>query len=132
MDDLVVIIITLLIVVVGVLNQRKKRQQAQQASPGSPGQPADFWDMIMRQEEVSQPFFQPEPAIEFSEEDEPEPAVQPGKKYQFNPQNEGTSEIKEVVKMMRNTPKKEVLIEGERFSPRKAIIYSEIMNRKYS
>lgn len=136
MDDLIVIIITILFAVIGILSQQKKKREAANASTPKVdgGQPADFWEMIMGEREPEQPyqapvFFDEEPAkVEIVEEKKNE--FQPS--YSFKASNEGSSDIEGKNIQVENPAKKKVLIEGEDFSLRKAVIYSEIMNRKYT
>lgn len=135
MDDLVVIILTILVAIVGVISQRKKRQEANttQTQGEANKQPADFWDMIMEQQEQPQQYRTPEPYIEEVDE-KPEPVVErPEKpKYSFTAEKEGSSDLKEALKKSLEPKSKEVMVDGERFSLRKAVIFSEILNRKYT
>ncbi|MCK3683853.1 hypothetical protein [Maribellus sp. YY47] len=131
MDDLIVILLTILVAVVGVLNQRKKKKEGLRPGAESAGQPADFWEMLMQQEE-QRPVYQP-----FDEEEEPAEEVvvavpKPEPVYSFKAEAEGSSEVVEKMKILQRPQKKKVLIDGERFSIRKAVIYNEIMNRKYT
>ena len=135
MDDLIVIILTILVAVVGALNQRKKKREAEASASASAseeaGQPADFWEMIMQQEERP-PVYQTVPQEEEDLYDEVVDTVpKPKPVYQFKAEAEGSSEVLEVKKILQREAKKPVMVDGEEFSIRKAIIYSEIMNRKY-
>ncbi len=134
MDDLVVIILTLLVAVVGALSQRKKRQQTTQAPPQEgEKQPMDFWDMIMEQQNQPQQYREPQPYFE-EEDEEPEPVVEAPKKpeYTFSAGDEGRSGIQEELKKSLEPKSKKVMVDGEDFSLRKAVIYNEILNRKYT
>ncbi len=133
MDDLIVIILTILVAVVGALNQRKKKREAEASASASEeaGQPVDFWEMIMQQEERP-PVYQTVPQEEEDLYDEVVDTVpKPKPVYQFKAEAEGSSEVVEVKKILQREAKKPVMVDGEEFSIRKAIIYSEIMNRKY-
>ncbi|MFV0593466.1 MAG: hypothetical protein ACK5M7_18995 [Draconibacterium sp.] len=135
MDDLLVIIITILIAVVGVFNQRKKKRDAQQPVSEDTGESTDFWEMLMQQEE-RKPVFQPIQE-EAGEDEDYEAYEDPVPKqeqpvYQFKAGEEGSSEVTEEKKILQREVKKKVLIEGEEFSLRKAVIYNEILNRKYT
>ncbi|MFV0269840.1 MAG: hypothetical protein ACK5HT_22190 [Draconibacterium sp.] len=131
MDDLIVIILTILVAVVGALNQRKKKREARASASQEAVQPADFWEMIMQQEERP-PVYQTVPQEEDDLYDEVVDTVpEPKPVYQFKAEAEGSSEMVEVKKILRREAKKPVMVDGEEFSIRKAIIYSEIMNRKY-
>lgn len=135
MDDIVVIILTIVIAVVGALSQRKKRQQMEAAkkNPGSPSkQPMDIWEILREQSTAKHPFDEEdEPDVESWEEKPVDTVPEAKPTYQFVAKNEGRSDIKETIK---EEPKRKhrVLIDGEKFSLRKAVIYSEIMNRKYT
>ncbi|WP_340112254.1 hypothetical protein [Maribellus mangrovi] len=130
MDDLIVIILTLVVAVIGIIGQRNKRkiQQGQAPSPGA-NQPMDLWDAIMGEED-RRPEYQPQQEVE-----EQELIEQPKEKprgYEFVPSSEGTSEIEEELRKAVQKKPKKVKVDGEDFSLRKAVIYQEIMNRKYT
>lgn len=130
MEDYFVIILTLVIAVVGALNRKKKKKApnvplAEDAQSGN-----DLWDLIMNEEQ--------DPITEMYEEElVPEPIVEernePSKRqvYSFNASNEGKSVVEETP-VLKKTKKRKTLIAGEEFSLKKAVIYSEVMNRKYS
>lgn len=127
MDDILVIILTLIVAVIGALGQRKKKTNKTQPA-GAQNESSDFWDVIMGQEE------QVEMRPEMEEIQETEEPVKPDPKpaYQFAVQNEGTSDIKEEEDKKVKVEKRRILVEGEEFSLRKAVIYHEILNRKYT
>lgn len=129
MDDIVVIIITLIVALVGILNRKKKKSATQSAAPDTTNEPSGFWDMIMDggkvQEETVTEYVEPEPVVESFEK----PRIKP--KYKFSADNEGSSDIKNELKDTLKE-KRKVTIEGEEFSLRKAVIYNEILNRKYT
>ncbi len=130
MDDIVVIIITILIAVLGALSQRKKRQTAQEQGKTQQQKPFDFWEMLNDQGTAEDPYQHYEPETEI--EEEPLDVV-PEKKpvYQFSASREGSSDITETQFKEPVRTKRKVLVDGEKFSLRKAVIYNEIMNRKY-
>jgi hypothetical protein len=130
MDDLIVIILTLVVAVIGVIGQRNKRRAQQGQAPREGAkQPVDLWDVIMGEED-RRPEYEPQQEVEeeqFIEEPKPKQ-----REYEFIPSSEGTSEIeKELRKAAQRKPKK-VKVDGEDFSLRKAVIYQEILNRKYT
>lgn len=132
MDDLIIILLTILVAVVGALNQRKKKREGQQPASEDAGQPTDFWEMIMQHEEQP-PAYQMMPQQEEEVYDEAIDVVPEAKPvYSFKADAEGSSEVVEKKVILQRQQKKPVLIDGEEFSIRKAIIYSEIMNRKYT
>ena len=127
MDDILVIILTLVVAAIGALGQRKKKTNKTQPA-GVQNESSDFWDVIMRQEE--QPIMHQERGDVSEKEEIVEEEVKP--KYQFAVQDEGTSDLEEEEIKKRVVEKRKVLIEGEEFSLRKAVIYNEILNRKYT
>jgi hypothetical protein len=127
MDDIVVLILTLLIVVLGAIGQIKKKRPVQ-TDANQNNNSGGFWDLLEGEPEIipqspefNQPVVEPEPTEMMSEEPE----------YKFTPSNEGRSNIKrEFSEMLKEEKTKKIL--DENFSLRKAIIYSEIINRKYT
>jgi len=126
MDDLVVIILTLIIAGVGIFGQIKKKKQIPVA-PGEQKKPENFWDLFQEQAFPSVPGVESE--YEEIEHQEAEP-YENEQGYMFEANNEGgkvsTNELKTETDIRDIIKKKE-----ERFSLRKAVIYSEILNRKY-
>lgn len=128
MDDLVVIILTLIIAAFGLFGQMKKKKQSQPVQEGAQEQPNNIWDMIQREmNPVPPPAPQPE-IEEFDVEETEVRTYQP--EYKFEAKNEGSSQIDEKV-LSDTAAKKYRKVAGEKFSLRKAVIYSEILNRKY-
>lgn len=131
MEDYIVIILTLVIAVVGALNSKKKKKALKVPVAEGVEQPSDFWDTILNQQEEE---FDEEPVADYIEQ---EPVVEKYKqavekpKYSFTAANEGMSNIPDT-KKTKVRRRRKVMIEGEEFSLKKAVIYSEIMNRKYS
>ena len=131
MEDLLVIILTLGVALVGAFGRKKKRNTAQPPSSNTVKQPQDFWNMLMEQEHQPEPFVILEEEIETEEEELVVETVEQAK-YQFNSEKEGKSEIKEERIKTLSPVRKKVQVGGENFSLRKAVIYSEILNRKYT
>lgn len=130
MDDIIVIILTLIVALFGILNNKKKKNANQSMAAETSNEPSGFWDMIMDggnnvQEANIPEYVEPEP----EEEEIKEPVMQ--SKYRFSASNKGSSDIKDELKKVV-VQKKGVTIDGEEFSLRKAVIYNEILNRKYS
>ncbi len=127
MDDLVVIILTLIIAGAGVFGQMKKKKQAT-AVPGTQKDPEDIWDLF--KEGVFPQVPQTEPEYYMDEEPESIP-YENEQGYKFEPKNEGGI-------IINNEEKPKPIIKDlirdnkEGFSLRKAVIYSEILNRKYN
>ncbi|WP_167610307.1 hypothetical protein [Maribellus sediminis] len=138
MDDLIVIILTIVVAAIGIIGQRNKKKAAQ--VNGTPGeapkqQPMDFWDLIMNEENRATQF---QPQAYYEEEDEiieeqkQPPVVEKPRQYEFAADNEGRSDIEEELRKALEPRARKLKIEGEEFSLRKAVIYSEILNRKYT
>lgn len=127
MDDLIVLILTLVIGVIGVVGQirKKKQQTAQDPQEKEPG----FWDMLEEEMEMT-PQQNPERQTEVKPVAEPvERKVKPA--YEFTPENEGNSmKYDEFINNSKvEVPKKKK--QKQKFPLKKAIIYSEVLNRKY-
>lgn len=126
MDDLIVIILTLVIAAFGALGQVRKKKQQQQAVTDN--QPEDIWNFFQPEKEPITVFDENEIIGETFEE-ELESVKMP--LYTFKPQEEGESAFKvkpDLKPMERIAPPKR----KEVFSLRNAVIYSEILNRKYT
>lgn len=143
MDDIFVIIVTLIIAVVGALNQKRKKKQGQQAPVGEPTEEPkqDIWDMLFDQGE--QPIVPKPQYVDYEEEVEEKPKMEERPvfessissaqktKYDFRPKSEGVSAVSQEIEK-KPLLKRKAKILGEDFSLKKAVIYSEILNRKYS
>ena len=126
MDDLVVIILTLLIAGAGVFGQLKKKKQVPVVN-GEQKDPENIWDLF-REEVFPQ---QPKPESEYFnvEQEEYEP-YENEQGYEFEAKNEGGALINNELNAEISAKElKNKKIEG--FSLRDAVIYSEILNRKY-
>ena len=142
MDDAVVIILTLLIMVVGAVNQIRKKQKA--PLPEEPGKATppkkNFWEELLDSEEFNQvnkqetktddwePYYEePEKKVE-TPKTKSEPII-------LKPENEGVHSIKtekmDIIKTSEiGSEKKAAKLPGG-FTLRRAIIFSEIIQRKY-
>jgi hypothetical protein len=129
MDDLVVIILTLLIAGAGAIGQMKKKKPATTIPAGQAKQPANIWELF--NEEVFPQILQPELEPENYLEAEPESIPYENEQgYKFEAKNEGGIIINNEIKP-EPTINNEIKNKKEVFSLRKAVIYSEILNRKY-
>jgi hypothetical protein len=127
MDDLIVIILTLLIAGAGAIGQIKKKKQIPVA-PEEPINPENIWDLF--REETLLPERKTEPEYFEVEHQESEP-YENEQGYNFAASNEGGILFKKEVKIQPVT--KEITEKRkEKFPLRKAVIYSEILNRKYT
>ncbi len=130
MEDYFVIILTLIIAVVGALNSRKKKTANKAPTAGGSNPSSDLWNLIMNQEEQAeeeQGRAYVEPVQVMTEFESPEVKQE----YTFSPASEGKTDIPKAMEV-KAKEKKKVLVDGEEFSLRKAVIYHEILNRKYS
>jgi cell division protein FtsN len=136
MDDLLVIILTLIFAAVGIFGQSKKKKAQQANQPVPQPQPEErdsFWDFLEEEEtkpRQSRVETQPEqtyrPPQQSTEKEKPEPVqkAQPAQKESSIYSTDLTG-----INEMANQRKSKSKI---RFSLRKAVIYSEILNRKYT
>lgn len=135
MDDLIIIILTFIIAAAGMIGQIRKKKQQQPETNGKPQNSSDnFWEFLddlsgepQRQEVVAPPPEPPKTTEIFKE--------QP--KYAFNAENEGqrivdteNDLLKDDISQPPDNKRKERI--SDTFSLRKAVIYSEILNRKYT
>ncbi|MFW5831537.1 MAG: hypothetical protein ACOCVA_04750 [Prolixibacteraceae bacterium] len=136
MDDLLLIILMIVVSVIGALGQiNKKKKSAQQEN--LPEENKDnFWDFL-NEEAYGQEEQQEE---EVTEPEEPvfEPVKQPGAQpeikkpeYRFSAENEGQSIYNTEITDLREEDKGKTKKKLKDFSLRKAVIYNEILNRKY-
>lgn len=137
MDDLIVIILTLVFAVAGVLGQMKKKKKF----AGDEGQQEasdSILDMFKEElgiNDETQPQYYEDPVEVPVKQEVKEKKVEKVSsvdysRYQFRSENEGTSEISQEAPKVE---KREKISTGIRkdFTLRKAVIYSEILNRKY-
>jgi hypothetical protein len=125
MDDLIVIILTLVIAGVGALAQLKKKRN-QQSNSGQSEKSADFWDLL---EDNTEPASQDVGYVNDEEMQMESVVTEEVSSNKLRTKNNDQSfRSKKVVKEMRKPRSK---LNGE-FSLRKAVIYSEILNRKYT
>lgn len=121
MDDLIVILLTLLFAVFGVIGQVKKKKQEPLANPVEEME-NEILSFLGEDEEITQNYHEPVNE-EFAPDNKPETHI-------FDAGQEGMASLK-------NKPeeKKMVIIENirtKKFPLRKAIIYSEIIQNKYT
>ncbi|QIA06912.1 hypothetical protein [Draconibacterium halophilum] len=128
MDDIVVIILTLIVALFGILNKKRKKNVA----PGEPGSSEDktpnFWEMLMDDNEDMSPNPHPYEEVEVEEDEVPVRKARPI--YEYSTDIKNSQPVKTKKKRAKKS-KKQTLIMGEKFSLKKAVIYSEIINSKY-
>jgi hypothetical protein len=127
MDDLVVIILTLIIAVVGVIGQSKRKKQAA-AQGNTQKKEGDFWELLNED-----PFQLIKPKTENVVEEVVEEAepYENEQDYEFYANREGGRFITEEPKVETPQETSPVQKQKKNFSLRKAVIYNEILNRKY-
>jgi hypothetical protein len=128
MDDLLVVILTLIIAGAGALGQLKKKKQIPGSSAGETNTPDDIWNYLKNEAGISH--FEEE-SYEAKEVfvKEPGPAINE-QNYSFNAKNEGGKAIENAFKEPIINRQKKSVFKGN-FSLRDAVIYNEILNRKY-
>ena len=137
MDDLIVIILTLIIAGAGAIGQLKKKKQMPVATQESKN-PENIWDLF--REETLLPELKTKPDYieieqvesELYKYEQPESIPYENEQgYNFNANNEGGLLLKKEFKSKPLTTLK-ISKKKEKFPLRKAVIYSEILNRKYT
>jgi hypothetical protein len=135
MDDLIVIILTLIVAGVGVLGQLKKKKQNQTGSGVNKKASSSFWDLIQGEAGFAEQGVKSEfEEADFDNENDIDVQKRVPKQrphYSFDGKKEGVSEIENDIK---KTTRKSKIKSGvmNDFSLRKAVVYSEILNRKYT
>ena len=127
MDDLIVVILTLLIAGAGAIGQLKKKKEIP-AAPEVQSNPEDIWDLFKQEVFAPEVEKQPEYFIEDTEESEPYVNEQG---YNFEAEKEGGTLITNQINI-QPAVNKTITKKKEKFPLRKAVIYSEILNRKYT
>ncbi len=131
MEDFIVIILTLIIVIIGAVG-KTKRKNIQQPADNQKAQPGNLWDFLNEFDEnkVQQNReIIDEPVINQEIISEPKTPV-----YNFTAKNEGGSKMNRDNSKAEEKPEETKTFKkrpDESFSLRKAVIYNEILNRKY-
>lgn len=135
MDDLIVVILTLVVAGFGLLGQLKKKKQVP-AGNDAPKAPESFWDLIQGNTENQNQFGEPE--FEDLELEHQQTTVENRVETNMEKSIYRDLENSEKITVLKNNemldsikPKSKSKIRKE-FSLRKAVIYSEILNRKYT
>ncbi len=139
MDDVIVLIITLIIAVLGAIGQVKKKKNTSTVNASNntvSNSTGNFWDFLEEQNNFSAKVTSENQFATIEEPPLPEEPVAETPKYSFIPSFEGISDITEEINMdLTKQPsafKEDVKSSNtEKIPWRKAIIYSEIINRKY-
>jgi hypothetical protein len=126
MDDIIVLILTLIFIVAGIFGQMKKRQlPSPEPLPEEEQEKENFWDMLDEELEEEQP----RPQFKKTEYMGDDYASQvTASKFQWDKEGRNFSHDltkSDPIKHEFPAPKK------KRFPLKKAVIYSEILNRKH-
>ena len=136
MDDILVVVVTIIVAGIGFISKlKKKKEQAPKTENLNTSK--SFWDLIQGESEIPQTETVPDYyESEFEEEEEKQLERKyteiKSKKSTYHSISSLKSNLhnkKEVVNKKKRTKLKNGL--KENFSLRKAVIYSEILNRKY-
>lgn len=123
MDDVIVIILTLIFIVASIFGQKKKRQPLPEAEQQSTGE--NFWDMLDEEWNEMKTANKPQQQKPVQKQETNMPG---STSYAFRPEDEGP-------KFVAPTPEKPAttvpIAKKKKFPLREAVIYSEILNRKY-
>jgi hypothetical protein len=124
MDDIIVIILTLIFIVASIFGQKKKRQPVSETAQQPKGD--NFWDMPDEQWNDAQHPDAPPPQKPVEKQEQTNEKSQP---HLFEPEKEG---IRTVLKEPEKTKKTIQKVKKKKFPLKEAVIYSEILNRKYT
>jgi hypothetical protein len=130
MDDIIVLILTLIFIIAGVFGQMKKRQTAANSEPDLDSSSektgnGNFWEHLKDEwdepeQENIQPAYQKQPKYQNIRQD-----------YLFKAEDEGKRSIPIITTKFEPLQVDKRASKGIKFSLKKAVIYSEILHRKY-
>lgn len=127
MDDLVAIILTLVFVAIGAFGQMKKKKKLIPEPESNNNKQDDIWGLFEKvtgfENYQQDPYGNTEVVAK-----EPGPAVNE-QNYSFKATDEGGSVIEKESQIKKSIVRKNVI--RENFSLKQAVIYNEILNRKY-
>lgn len=127
MDDLVAIILTLVFVGIGAFGQMKKKKNLIPEPESNNNKQDDIWGLFEKvtgfENYRKDPYGNTEVVAK-----EPGPAVNE-QNYSFKATDEGGSVIEKESQIKKSIVRKNVI--RENFSLKQAVIYNEILNRKY-
>lgn len=127
MDDLVAIILTLVFVGIGAFGQMKKKKKLIPETESNNDTKDDIWGLFEKvtgfENYRQDPYGNTEVVAK-----EPGPAVNE-QNYSFKATDEGGSVIEKESQIKKSIVRKNVI--RENFSLKQAVIYNEILNRKY-
>jgi len=123
MDDLIVIILTLIFIVAGLYRQVKKQRATAENKANIPSTKDNPWELPDQEWE--------EPSLSRVNVETKKTTPEPKKKPFLNPENEGERIIPRDLFKETQINRAEKSVRKKRFPLRDAIIYSEILKRKY-
>lgn len=127
MDDLVAIILTLVFVAIGAFGQMKKKKKLIPETESNNDTKDDIWGLFEKvtgfENYREDPYGNTEVVAK-----EPGPAVNE-QNYSFKATDEGGSVIEKDSQIKKSSVRKNAI--RENFSLKQAVIYNEILNRKY-
>jgi hypothetical protein len=123
MDDIIVLILTLIFIVAGVFGQIKKRQLPPESSEKAPSSADNFWEILGYEKNGADPVnegihLQP---VEKAVKEDRFHTTGNAMKGEFTRNLSESTTVTESMKVKRK----------KAFPLKKAVIYSEILNRKY-
>lgn len=121
MDDIIVLILTLIFIVAGIFGQMKKRQLPPDASTGVQPMQDNFWENIDEEDEHP---------IGVSEHLQPVKELVKEDRFHTAGNQMRRDIVRNPILEISKKPKVETR-KLKRFPLKKAVIYSEILNRKY-
>ncbi len=127
MDDLIVIILTLIFAAAGIFGQMKKKKQMPEATETQKS-PENIWDLFKDEEFLPAQETTPQEYFAAKEKVKTPEIIEPG--YNFEPIKEGGF-IRTIKPDIHPMERREVLKKKVKFHLKDAVIYSEILNRKY-
>ena len=139
MDDILIILLTIVFAFIGVLGQLRKKKQEANPDAGQEKETSDhFWDFLNEESRAGQT---PESVLAEEKKSSPipEPVAEKTKKpvrTMWRPERSSiyARDLTEQAKENLPEAQKKIRKRGvkDRFSLRKGVIYSEILNRKYT
>ena len=127
MDDLLIIILTLVFAGIGTFGQMKKKKKFVPEPESNNNKQDDIWGLFEKvtgfENYREDPYGNTEVTVK-----EPGPAVNE-QNYSFKATDEGGSVIEKESQVQKSIVRKNTI--RENFSLKQAVIYNEILNRKY-
>lgn len=126
MDDIIVIILTLIFIVASIFGQKKKRKPIPETEAEQQPAGDNFWDMLNEEWKEAR---QTDSPSQQKPVEKQEQTNMDSKPYTIHPEKEGAKTVAQKPKKTKTAISK---IKKKKFPLREAVIYSEILNRKYT